>query len=147
MFRRKTDGKIEALRTVPAFSSFTDGDLDEVAALADLVSVPEGTTLVHEGARGTEVFLIVEGEVRVSHEGDEVATLGAGDFVGEMALLDRGRRSATASTLSDARLLVFDPRAFDRMVETNRALTRQLLAQMTTRLRDAGEEQAVRPGA
>lgn len=137
MFRRRTDGKTEALRALPAFAGFADEDLDALAALADLVSVPSGTVLVSEGGRGTEVFLIVEGEVRITLGEEAVATLKAGDFVGEMALLDRGPRSATATTVSDTRLLVFDPRAFDRMVESHQPLTRRLLTQITGRLRAA----------
>jgi CRP/FNR family transcriptional regulator, cyclic AMP receptor protein len=142
MFRRRTDGKLETLRAVPAFASFPDEALGELATLADLVSVPEGTVLVREGGRGTEVFLIVEGAVRITHGDEEVATLTSGDFVGEMALLDRRPRSATAITMSDTRLLVFDPRAFDRMVESNRLLTGQLLSQITGRLRAADEARA-----
>jgi CRP/FNR family transcriptional regulator, cyclic AMP receptor protein len=137
MFRRKSDGKIDALRAVPAFTTLGDVDLEQLAALADLVEVPDGTELMHEGGRGTEVYLIVEGAVRVTHDEAEVATLGPGDFVGEMALLDKGPRSATVTTVGSARVLVFDPRAFDRMVQSSGTLTKRLLGQISSRLRTA----------
>lgn len=141
MFRTKTDGKIQSLRDTSAFSTLADSDLEQLAALADLMEIPGETVLMEEGHRGAEVFLIVEGAVAVTHGDEEIAQLGPGDFVGELALIDDQPRSATVTTTRVTRVLVFDPRTFDRMIQTNPTLTRRLLKQVSARLREPANAQ------
>lgn len=135
MFRSRPDGKLTTLRAHPALTMLSDDELEHLAGLADVIDVPAGRLLMEEDGFGGEVFLLLEGEARVLKHGEQLAILGPGQFVGEMALLDHHPRSATVETTAPVRALVFDPRAFDQMVVSNRALIRQLLQQVTSRLR------------
>lgn len=144
MFRRRTDGKIETLRGVAGLSTLADEELSRLASIADLVEVPDGTVLAREGRRGREAFLIVSGQARVAHGDDEIARLGTGQFVGEMALLEREPRSADVTTVGATRLLVFHPSAFNEMLRSAPGLTRRLLAQVSSRLRSLDGEAAQR---
>lgn len=94
------------LAGVPLFSSLGENELSTAACWFEEQSVGEGVTLAGEGAPGYSFFVIAEGSARVTCDGEELRTLGAGDFFGEVALLGDGRRSATVTTTTPARLLV-----------------------------------------
>lgn len=101
-----TDQKLELLRHVPLLDGLSGKDLEEVGQLADEVDVPDGQVLTREGAPGSEFFVIVNGAVRIEQGGSEVATLGPGDFLGEISLLDDRPRTATATAVGPTALLV-----------------------------------------
>lgn len=134
---RWTDGKIEALRQIPALARLGERELADVARLGDIVHLPSHTVLTREGRGGREAFFLIEGGATVESGGEQIAQAGPGDFVGEMALVDRRPRSATVRTTMPTRVLVFDPIAFAEMLETSPRLTRDLLGQMSERLRRA----------
>ena len=136
MFRRSVDDQALApFRDVQAFSELPERDLALIAKLADLRHAEDGAVLVSEEEVGTEVFLLVEGEVRVLREDEEVARLGPGQFFGEMALLEDRPRSATVVAAGDVRALAFDPRAVDEMPRTQAEPTRKVLAALATDIR------------
>ena len=87
-------------------------------------SFPAGTVLFREGDPGREMFVIVSGRVRISKRVRDVekamTTLPAGEFFGEMAILNDRARSATATVLEDAELLVVGPETFDGLVGHHR---------------------------
>ena len=101
-----TDQKLELLRHVPLLDGLSGKDLEEVGQLADEVDVPDGQVLTREGAPGSEFFVIVNGAVRIEQGGNEMTTLGPGDFLGEIALLDDRPRTATATAVGPTALLV-----------------------------------------
>lgn len=98
-------------------------------------SLEPGVVLCHEGAPGREAFLILEGEVVVEIGGIEVARVGRGSFVGEMALLDRKPRTATVTAVTPLTALVFSIREFQAIVRDAPALSRRLSAELSERLR------------
>lgn len=98
-------------------ASLTAGELAAVAELAQEVSVPAGAELTRQGEPGREFIVIAEGAATVERDGATVATLGPGDFLGEIALLVRSARTATVTTTEPSRLLVFDDRAFRELTE------------------------------
>jgi CRP-like cAMP-binding protein len=98
-------------------TTLTADELAEVAGLAEEVSVPAGHELTREGEAGHEFLVLVDGAATVERDGRTVATLGPGDFLGEIALLVRARRTATVTTTEPTRLLVFDDRAFRELTE------------------------------
>lgn len=106
------------------------------------VTVPPHRQLVEEGTIGREFFLIVEGEASVRRNGRRLATLGPGQYFGELALLDRRPRSATVISETEMRLLVLGQRQFNGMLDAVPALGRKLLAAMATRLREADSRAA-----
>ena len=104
-------------------------------------AVPAGTVLFREGERGTTMYVVKEGRVRITKEGGEgektLAVLGAGEFFGEMAILNSKPRTATAEVVEDARLLVLDARTFEQMVVSNAEIAVRLIKKMARRLDSA----------
>ena len=119
------------------FSACSKKDLQIIARASDEVAVTSGKTLVEEGKPGHEFFLILEGAASVLRNGRKIATLGPGQYFGEMALLDRGPRSATVKADSDLTVLVLGQREFSGVLDEVPGLARKLLQIMATRLRDA----------
>jgi len=128
---------LDHLAQVPMFSACSKKDLQMIAKASDEVQVASGKTLVEEGQPGHEFFLIVGGTATVLRNGRKIATLGPGQYFGEMALLDRGPRSATVRADSDMTVLVLGQREFSGVVDEVPGLARKLLQYMATRLRDA----------
>lgn len=145
MFRR-TDGKIDALRQIPALARLGEQELAHVARLGDIVHLPSQTVLTREGQVGREAFLLLDGGATVESGGEEIAHAGPGDFIGEMALVDRRPRSATVHTTMPTRALVFDPNGFAELLGTSPGLARELLAQMSERLRRGVQPERVTLG-
>ena len=119
--------KLELLRRVPLFSQCRGEPLDLIMRLADEVDVPDGHTLMRQGNIAQEFFLIVEGRVRIERDGQTVNTLGPGDFLGEIALLSEGRRTATAVTEGPAKLLVITHRGFNSLLDSSPSIRAAIL--------------------
>jgi CRP/FNR family transcriptional regulator, cyclic AMP receptor protein len=129
------DAKAQLLQRVPLFATLRSRGLEEVAKLADEVTVAAGTTLTREGATGGEFFIIVDGSVEVAREGGVLATLGAGDFLGEIALVDGGPRTATARATSDSRLLVMASQQFHTLLADQPEVRTCVLQALAARVR------------
>src|SRR4029450_7598232 len=82
------------LRALPLFASLDDEDLDQIARWFEVRGVENGRKVTLEGASGYFFFVIQEGTADVSRGGNVIRTLEAGDFFGEKAILDSGRRTA-----------------------------------------------------
>ena len=112
------DSKIEMLRALPLFKGCSEKELEQVSVLVDSVSYEAGHVAIREGVPlGLECLIIVEGEMAVSHDGEHVATLGRGDVVGEMSLLEPVPRSATVTALTPVSAVVMDPRGFNSLLD------------------------------
>lgn len=135
MFRK--DVKIDLLREVPLFSGCSRRQLGEIAAIADEMRFPSGRTLIVEGRRGREFFVLVDGTVEVRREGRRVATVGGGSFFGEAALLTGKPRNASVTAISPVQALVITDRAFRRLLEDSPAIQGKILASLAERLADA----------
>jgi CRP-like cAMP-binding protein len=120
------------LRDVPFFSSLSKQDLAVVAQQTDEVDVPEGRVLVREGDFGSEFFVIDSGTAEVTRGDARLAELGAGDFFGEMALLEEERRNATVTAKSPMTVIVMTRanfRALDRTApEVHETVAREIAA-------------------
>lgn len=108
--------KYDELRAIPVFAELPKERLELLARTADVVEVPAGTELIHEGEIGHEFFAIAEGEVEISKDGEPIATEQAGDVFGEIALLHGVPRTATVTTTADSRLFVLNAQAFRSVV-------------------------------
>jgi CRP-like cAMP-binding protein len=111
--------------------------LRQIARVADQVKVGAGTEIVREGTPGREFYLVVSGQAVVRRNGRKVAVLGPGSYFGEMALLDRGPRSATVVAETDMELVIIGQREFMGVIEEVPAVAHKLLVSMAARLRDA----------
>ena len=128
------DTKIELLRQVPLFEGSSREELRQIASLVDEIDVAAGTILVREGANPYEFIVILDGEVGVDEGGVHVATLRGGDFLGEIAVLTRGKRTAPATTTAPSRLLVLTDRAFRRLTDTMPAVASRAWAATAARM-------------
>jgi CRP/FNR family transcriptional regulator, cyclic AMP receptor protein len=129
------DQKLELLKTVPLFKDLSRHDIEQVGQLTEEIDVPAGQVLTREGAPGSEFFVILEGEVRIEAGGEQIRTMEAGDFLGEIALVDDGPRTATATTVGPAKLLVLGRREFRSLMDSYPSIEHSVLHCLVERLR------------
>jgi len=129
------DAKLEMLRRVPLFEGLGRKELEEVGRLCDEVDLPAGRVLMREGDSGDEFYLVLEGSVRVDRGGATVATLGPGQFLGEIALVDHGPRTATATCETACRLLVLGHREFNSVMASSQEIRTRVLTALAQRVR------------
>ena len=122
----KTDTKLDILRRLPVFAGASTNELRQIASRVDEIDVPAGYTLTREGDRGREFVVLVEGSATVESDGRVIATLGDGDFLGEIALLLYTQRTATVKTTTPSRLLVMTDRTFRTLVNDVPAFSRRV---------------------
>ena len=134
---RTTDPKLKLIAGVPLFAGFNRREIEAVGRLMDEVDVKAGRVLMREGAVGREFFIVVSGNVRVDRNGRKVNELGPGDFLGEIALIDRGPRTATATAADDCRLLVLDIGGFRTLVSKYPTVQGKIMKALAERLREA----------
>jgi CRP/FNR family cyclic AMP-dependent transcriptional regulator len=125
------------LKTIWLFSSCTASELRKIRSSLDEIEVPKGKVLVEEGRIGLEFFIVVTGSALVTRNGRKVATLGPGDYFGELALLDRRPRSASVTSETDLDVLVLSQRQFNGLLQSVPTIGRKMLAAMANRLREA----------
>ena len=96
--------QIQLLRLIPIFAPLPAPELEGLARALELVHVPAGTTVIHEGDAGERFYAIAAGELHVTKNGHEVSTLRRGDGFGEIALIEDVPRTATVIAVTDAEL-------------------------------------------
>jgi CRP/FNR family cyclic AMP-dependent transcriptional regulator len=133
---------IDVLRRVPLFSGLGDRELERIADRFQERRFSEGAVVVAEGASGTSFFVIGEGNATVSVGGELIASLGPGDYFGEMAVVDEGVRSASVTAATDLRSYFLTPWDFRPLVEEHPQLAWALLQNLARRLRAAQAPQA-----
>ena len=133
----RKDQKLEQLGRMWLFSACTKRDLQVIGRASDEVSVAAGKVLTEEGRPGHEFYLILEGEATVRRKARKVATLGAGQYFGELSLLDRGPRTASVVAETDMRLLVLGQREFNGILDEVPGLAHKVLRTMAERLRES----------
>ncbi len=107
----------EPLGELELFTGCTPAQLAEARRLLTLLTVDAGTVLIREGGLGMEFMLIASGEANVTIDGHHVATLGRGDFAGEMSLLGGARRSATVTAETPMTVYVANPSEFRGLLD------------------------------
>ena len=134
------DSKLAMLRAVPLFVGLDEDELEAVGALCDEIDVPAGKELTREETFGNEFFLILEGQVRIHRAGKTIKVLGPGDFLGEIALIDHGRRTATATCETACRLLVLGHREFHSLLDQQPDIRVNILEALARRVRQLSAE-------
>jgi CRP/FNR family transcriptional regulator, cyclic AMP receptor protein len=133
----RRDQYLEHLSEVPMFRALSKKDLSLVARLAEDYQVDAGQVLTREGKRESQFYLIVGGKAKVTRGKRTVATLGPGDYFGELALLDPGPRNATVTAQTDMEVLELGSREFGGLLEEVPTIARKLLAGLARRLHEA----------
>ncbi|HVZ78642.1 MAG TPA: cyclic nucleotide-binding domain-containing protein [Gemmatimonadaceae bacterium] len=139
---------VELLRNVAIFKDLDDDELREVAEICKEEKFESGAYIFHEGEAGNRLYLIVEGEVRISRDvpgsGEEaLAILKPGALFGEMAVLDRSERSTHAISNGGTTALTITRPDFEMLLDFNRELAYKVLwavvRLLSTRLRQTND--------
>ena len=136
---------LEALRSIPLFSHVADGDLEQIASHLIERRYPRNTTIVEEGLPGDYMYILREGRVKVtklSEDGREkiLDFLESGSFVGEMALLERGPRSASVKTLAPVKVLALSRTDFINLLRKSPDLALAVIQELSRRIRSVNEQ-------
>jgi CRP/FNR family cyclic AMP-dependent transcriptional regulator len=127
----------EILGRIPLFSACSKRELRHIASLTSALELSAGDVLTKQGQPGGEAFVIAEGRFDVKIGGKQVATLGEGEIVGEMALLDGEPRTATVQAATDGRVMVLDRREFATLLQDTPGVAVKMLKAVAKRLREA----------
>jgi len=131
--------KVDLLRRVDLFSGLPRESLEMLAAAAVEIDFPEGRYIVQQGMVGSGLLVIVSGSVRVVRGDDVLATLGPGDFFGELSVLDQSPRSASVIAQQPTTCLGIASWDLLRVLDEQPSLGLALLRALATRLRAADE--------
>ncbi len=140
---RGRDGKIESLKAVPLFSGLSRRSLKLIAAHIDQVRVDKGAVLARQDHLAREFLLVVDGCVRVERDGRDVDYLRAGDWFGELALLEGTPQVATIIAETALELMVVEARSFSYLLTEVPQLQRRLLAAWLGSIRRAADQVVV----
>jgi CRP/FNR family cyclic AMP-dependent transcriptional regulator len=137
------DTKVEALKRAPLFDGLSRKDLTQLARVSEDLEIPEGKTLTKEGEIGHEFFVIVDGDVDVKRKGRKLGTRGAGDFIGEIALLEQIPRTATVTAKTPLRVFVLTSKDFRHLLDENPNVERKVLRTLAKRIADLSKDPTV----
>ena len=126
---------IDQIAHVPLFRDLNKKGLERLARIARTRTFKAGEEIVKEGDEGVGFFLIAKGTVDVTKAGQKLNTLGAGEFFGEMALLDNYRRAATVTAVGDTECIAMSRWDFIAELRANPDITMEMLTLMSRRLR------------
>lgn len=105
---------------------------------------PPGTIICREGETGSEMYVIQAGKISITKKVQDVervlATLSAGDFFGEMSILNNKPRSATAEVAEEAKVLVVEPKMFESMIRGNIEIAVRIIKTLAKRLQEADDQ-------
>jgi hypothetical protein len=133
--------RILFFKRVPLFADLAPRDLKQVAAIAQEESFSDGVTIASEGEEGDVMFIIVSGVVRVvttrNQKEVEIARRKAGEYVGEMALISKGPRSATLTSVGNVRALCIDQKSFESLLRDRPDVSLAVIQVLCERLKEA----------
>ena len=138
---------VELLGRVRLFSDMSPAELERIVAVAIPRSYPSGVRVFHEGDDSDACYVVRNGDLRVTREHSDgraiaLATLGPGDFFGELAMLDGGTRSASVETLTEAELLALPAMDMRRVITQHSDIAAKLIVALTRRVRETNERVA-----
>jgi CRP/FNR family cyclic AMP-dependent transcriptional regulator len=128
------DVKVEALGEVPLFEGLSKKHLRALARVTEDLAVKAGTVLCREGRLGREFFVIVDGTAEVTKGGKWLATRGAGEFFGEIALLTTTTRTATVTATTPVRGFILTRGDFRIVLDENPGVERKVMQALAERL-------------
>ncbi len=129
--------KILFLKTAAVFAKLSGEDLAPLARTAEVETYPPGGTIFSEGELGDALYVIVRGKVAVVRGGEPLATLGAGEALGEMAVLEEEPRSATAVAEEETELLRIGSEEFYEILHEQVEIAEGVIRMLARRLREA----------
>jgi CRP/FNR family transcriptional regulator, cyclic AMP receptor protein len=143
MSERKLSEVTEVIARVPLFSGLTKRQQSSVARLCFEARYEPGDTILREGERDAQhMIVLIDGTANVTQKGKALASVGAGEVIGEMALLDGRPRSASVIADTAVTGIVLYGTAFHKLLEEIPAINARLLTALAQRLRDRDERTA-----
>lgn len=134
-FRKKINDAAERLASIDLFDGFTPAELNRVADLVEEIEAEKGAILVEQGKPGTEAYIVAEGEAAFEVAGERKGTIGPGEPIGEMALIDNRPRVGTVRALTPMKLLALDASGFRQLLDEMPKANRAIMSKLTERLR------------
>jgi CRP/FNR family cyclic AMP-dependent transcriptional regulator len=131
--------RTELLAGCPLFRGIEAADLEALAGRSSQVDFPAGHVIARQGEIGTGFFVVISGRVRVVRDGALVATLGDGEFFGELSVLDRQPRNAMVAAEIPTSCLALASWDFDAVMLAQPTLTLAILRGVAMRLREVTE--------
>lgn len=123
------------LQAIPLFESLPRDARRVVAQHAEEIDVDKGTDLVRQGEFAYEFFVIESGGAEVLRDGEHLADLGPGDFLGEMGIVEKTVRNATVTTTAGSKVIVMTEQAFRSMSRSNPDIASRIQAAVEERCR------------
>jgi CRP/FNR family cyclic AMP-dependent transcriptional regulator len=124
---------VKALEGIGAFAGLSKDELAKLARWTFQVEVPAGEDLTLEGRLAHEFFVIEDGAAEVRQNGERIAELGAGDFFGEIGLLETQRRTATVTATTALRVIVMSSQEFRQMEQALPSIAGRVRAAIRSR--------------
>ena len=127
--------KLITLKSIPMFSELDVFTLQQIQKIAVYKKIPSGETVIAEGEEGTSLYVVISGKVGVYKGEKQINEIGAGGLFGEMAIIEKQRRSATIKTLTDTSFLMIEGDDFERLLERNSSISGSVIRTLAGRLR------------
>jgi CRP/FNR family transcriptional regulator, cyclic AMP receptor protein len=131
--------RVELIAGCSLFTGLEPEQLDAVAGRATEVDVPAGRVIARQGEVGTGFFIVADGRVQVIRDGETIATLGPGEFFGELSVLDGQPRVAQVVAVEPTRCLALPSWDFERVLLDEPRVALGILRGLAKRLRGVTE--------
>ena len=135
MLSAVSDTKLDHLKHVMLFSRSSHRELEFLASQTDEVEAPAGAVLIRQGQPNDTFYMLLDGEADVEVDGSHRRIVSAGDFFGEISMLDRGPATATVTLKTPAKLMVMSHAQFRDAIKSNDHLLTVVLTAVAERLR------------
>ncbi|WP_228201480.1 Crp/Fnr family transcriptional regulator [Flaviflexus ciconiae] len=132
------------IASVPLFAGLSEEDQARLTELMSEETLRRGESLFHEGDSGDNLFIIVDGKIKLGHASDDgrenlIAILGPREIIGELSLFDLGKRSTSATAVAPTTLLSLSHEDLMGFIDTNPDMAKHMLRQLAQRLRRTNE--------
>ena len=128
---------VDLLRSVPLFGGMSDNAVEAIRQLVETADFEAGEALTRQGEPGDRFFVLASGQASVEQDGVVIRELKAGDFLGEIALLDERPRTASVIATEPVHALVIRCDAFRALLDDHPAIRYSVISALTERVRTA----------
>jgi CRP-like cAMP-binding protein len=135
------DPKVDVLKKIPLFAQCDDKELRDVSSLMTQLDLPAGAALTREGEFGKEFFIVISGTATVTKKGVEVAEVGPGAYLGEISVIDGGRRTATIVAKTPMVVEVATHPEFAGLLQRAPEIAVRMLPVLAARIRELSEHE------
>lgn len=132
--RARKDTKIELLRSTGLFANCSKSELEQIGLIADEIDLPADKTLITQGDTAQQFYVVIEGSVVVTKDGQVLPVRGGSEIFGEISLVSGTPATATVRTSTPIRTLVITGRDFKALLQRTPSIELQVLRAVSERL-------------